>query len=171
MEQENIPLLKQVEMLKQQVAMGQPQPIIKEKKIKLPSRAKAKRGKIKKGWIGIISIDENGGIKGEKQKVEDSTIRLKDGSYHALDGEEILFWEGKFPVIIQPTWKLNPLKLRKKEGEKDEAKANQTYGQKYVMARMLGDTIKVKAKSMGILIWALLIGGILFAVNYFTGAA
>ena len=78
---------------------------IKKRKLKIPRRAKIRRGKLKKGWIGIIKIDENGNLSGEKQKLEDSTIRLKDKTYHALDGSEIGLWEGKFPVAIIKTWK------------------------------------------------------------------
>ena len=138
---------------------------IKTKKIKIPRKAKAKKSKIKKGWIGVLKIDENGHISGEKQKVEGFTVTLKDGTYHASDGREILFWEGKFPVIIQPTWKENPLKIRKEEGEK-----NETYGQKYIKAKILRDTITVKKPKPNILIWLLVAGAALFAINYFMGA-
>lgn len=156
-----IPLLKRLERAEAKA----PSPPEQVKPIKIPRKAKVRKGKLKKGWIGILRIDENGNLTGEKQKVEDSTIRLKDGDYHTMDGEEILFWEGKFPVIIQRTWKLNPEKLRIRKDEK-----NETYGQKYIMARMLGDTIKVKAKSGSIIVWALVIGAILFGINYFGGA-
>ena len=49
-------------------------------------------------------------------------------------------WNGKYPVVILPTWRKNPIKMKRGENEK-----NETHGQKYIMARMLGDTIKVKA--------------------------
>ena len=118
----------------------------KKKKLRIPRRAKVRRGAIKKGWIGIIRVDENGNITGEKQRLEDSTVRLKDKTYHSTNGDEVGLWEGKFPVIFQPTWRKNPLKIRR--GDDD----NETYGQKYIMARMLGDTIKVKtAGAKGIL--------------------
>lgn len=127
---------------------------IKVKDLKIPRKAKVRKGKIKKGWIGILRVDENGNIDGEKQKVSDSTYKLKEGTYHATDGREVLFYQGKFPLLIQPTWKLNPLNLRK--GEKEE---NETYGQKYVMARMMKDAIKVKGKGgFSGLIWIVVIG-------------
>ena len=113
----------------------------KSRPIKVPRKAKVSKSKIKKGFVGLIRIDENGNISGEKVKIADRTIKLKDGTYHATNGEEVLFWDGKFPVIIQPSWKSNPLKVKRGEDE-----VNETYGQKYIMARMLGDTIKVKAK-------------------------
>lgn len=113
---------------------------IVKKKLRIPRKAKVSRSKLKKGWIGIIKIDENGNLSGEKQKLEDSTIRLKDKTYHSIQGDEIGMWNGKHPLVILPTWKKNPIKLKRQENE-----SNETHGQKYIMARMLGDTIKVKA--------------------------
>ena len=112
----------------------------KKGKLKIPRGAKVRKGKAKKGWIGIIKVDENGNLSGQKQKLDDSTIRLKDKTYHTINGDEIGMWEGKFPVVIQPVWKKNPIALKRANGE-----PNETHGQKYIMARMLGDTIKVKA--------------------------
>ena len=43
--------------------------IIKTKDMKIIRKAKVKKRKIKKGWIGVLKIDENGNISGEKQKV------------------------------------------------------------------------------------------------------
>jgi len=140
--------------------------LIVKKKLKIPRRAKVRKGKLKKGWIGIIKIDENGNISGEKQKLEDSTIRLKDKTYHAVRGDEIGMWNGKYPVIIIKTWKKNPIGVKRKEDED-----NETHGQKYIMARMLGDTIKVKAAAgaKGFL-YVLIAGAVAYgAYMLFTG--
>lgn len=115
---------------------------IKKRKMKIPRKAKIRKSKAKKGWLGILRIDETGNISGEKQKIEGSTIRLADKTYHAIKGDEIGMWEGKFPVVIIPKWKKNPIKLKRSGSE-----PNETHGQIYIMARMLGDTIKVKATS------------------------
>ena len=128
------PLLEQISSIRKD--LDDP---VKKKKLRIPRKAKVRRGKIKKGWIGVIKVEENGNITGEKQRIEDSTIRLKDKTYHSTDGSEIGFWEGKHPVMIQQVWRKNPMKIRKGDDK------NETYGQKYIMARMLGDTIKVKA--------------------------
>lgn len=116
----------------------------KVKKVKMPRKGKASKGKLKKGFIGVFRVDENKNATFEKQKVEGNVFVTKDGTYHATDGSEVLFWEGKFPFVIQKTWKKNPTKLIK-----DDEK-NETYGQKYIMARLLGDVIKVKKKLGGI---------------------
>ena len=141
MEEEQKSMKEKVDMIFNQIYQE------KKKKIKLPRKTKIKKRKIKKGWIGILRIDENGNICGEKQKIIDSAIKLKGGTYHASDGREILFLEGKYPVILQPTWKSNPLQIR------SQNERNETYGQKYIMARMLGDTIKVKAQGAKAILW------------------
>lgn len=137
--------------------------ILKSKPMNIIRKAKVNARKIKKGWIGILKIDENGNISGEKQRVEDMTIKLKDGVYHATDGREILFWDGKIPIVFQPSWRANPLRIRE-----DIPMSNETYGQKYILARMLKDAIVMKNKgSMGIIIWILIIGAAIFAIKYF----
>lgn len=132
------------------------------KKMKLPRKAKVRKSKLKKGFVGILRVDENGNITGEKQRMIGSAYRSKEGTYHASDGREILFWEGKFPILIQQSWRQNPIRIRKEEKDK-----NETYGQPYIMARMLGDTIKVKQKPTNILIWVLILGAVAFAASQF----
>lgn len=132
----------------------------KKKKIKLSRKAKVRKRKIKKGWMGVLVIDENGNIHGEKQKVAGFSYNTKDGLYHASDGREILFWEGKFPVILQPTWKNNPILIRKDNDK------NETYGQPYIKAKMLADLIKVKSGGGKIIIWILIIGALGYGAYY-----
>jgi hypothetical protein len=152
--------MKELKQFKEQVQSGE----IKSKKLRIPKRAKVKGRKLKKGYIGILKIDENRNISAEKQKISGSAYRDKDGIYHATDGREILFWMGKFPVIIQGSWKTNPFKFN------PESENNETYGDTYKMAKMLKDTIKVKSKAGGsIIIWILLAGAALFGINYLMG--
>lgn len=136
---------------------------VKTKGIKLLRKAKVRKAKIKKGWVGILRVGENGNMSGEKQYVDDMTYRLKDGTYHATDGREVLFYDGKLPVVIQPTWRANPIDIRK-----EIPMENETYGQKYIMARMLKDAIIMKNKGgMGIIIWIAVIAVIGFGIKYF----
>ncbi len=127
---------------------------IKTKILKLPRKAKVKKRKLRKGWIGVLKIDENGNISATKVRIHGSAFDLNKETFHATDGREILFWQGKFPVIIQRTWKKNPLNVRLKDNEK-----NETYGQKPIMAKMIGDSIKNKKNAGGILIWILVAVG------------
>lgn len=135
---------------------------IKKKKLKIPRKAKVSRMKRKKGYIGIIRIDENLNITGEKIKLEESSFQLKGGTFHATDRREMCYWNGKFPVLIQPTWSKNPLNLSELKPN------NETYGQKYIMAKMLKAVIVNAKKGASWLIWVAVGIGALIAYNLIT---
>jgi len=153
---DEIPLKEKIDKLFDKLDERNPEKI---KNIKIPRKAKIKKRKLKKGWVGILKIDENGNITGERQKVIDGTIKTNDGTYHSTDGREILHWEGKYPVIIQPNWRKNPLNVRQiatKVKDKDgnvKYVLHETHGQKLIMARMITDTIKIKKEGAKALIW------------------
>lgn len=128
------------------------------KKMKIFSKAKTNKSKIKKGWVGVLKVSENGSISGEKVKIEGSAFDTKDKITHASDGREVLFWDGKYPVLVQKSWKLNPENMNK-NNEKDE-----TYGQPYVKAKMLFDVLKPKTKGN---IKTIVIIGIIAVAAYF----
>jgi hypothetical protein len=155
------PLLEQLKELKE----AKEKPEIKTKKIKVPRKAKVRKRKLKKGWIGILRVDENRNITGEKQRVSGNAYQTSDGTYHGMNGDELLFWEGKFPVLIQFSNKTSPFNLNvSKEMEK-----NETFADKYKMAKMLADTIKVKKKGGSIIIWIILAVAGLVGFNYLFG--
>jgi len=130
------------------------------KKLKLPRKAKVSAGKRKKGWCGILFLNENRNITGQKVKLEGGTYRTKDDYIHVTNGTELLFWEGKHPILFQRYDKLNPTNLFAKEGEK-----NEMYGQDLVKLRYKRDLIKEKKKGgMNIIvIGAVLVGLYLLA--------
>jgi len=132
------------------------------KKIRIPRRAKVNRSAFKRGYIGVLRVSENGCISGTKIQMEDSAFRYSSQEpIHVSDGREVLFWEGKFPIIIQEDKKLNPKTIKFNEGN------NETYGQKYREAKLLKDTITKKKKG-GNLGW-LLILGVVAVVGYILG--
>lgn len=124
----------------------------KKKRMKIPRKAKIRKRKIKKSWVGVLKVHENGTLSGEKVKIKGGAFRTKDGKYHATDGREILFWRGKFPIIIQEAKKKNPKRFILNKGE------DKVYGQEQIMARMLGDMIKVKKKNASMIIWLIVLG-------------
>ena len=143
MEEETKSLTEQVKEMKEIINSG------KIKKLRIPSKAKVGRGKLKKGWISIFRIGENGNITPTKVQIDGGVFDFlkKGGSYHATTGREILFWKGK-PVIFQEDKKVNPKLFTFNDGD------NQTYGQKNIIAAILRDTIKVKKTGAN---WGLLI--------------
>jgi len=135
----------------------------KKKRIKIPRKAKVSKRKAKKGWVGILKIDENNNISGERQQVDDSVYTLKGGTYHAMNGKELLRWEGKYPVILQHVKRLNPYDFTQEK--------NETFGQKLVVAKMFKDAIIKKAKGgAGTILWIVGIGvAIYLGYTLFTG--
>lgn len=154
--------LKELEQFKEDVESGKKKK--RKKKLKIPRKAKVRRGKLKKGYIGVLKIDENKNLSGEKVKIEGSAFQTKDELYHATDGSELFFWEGKYPILIQPTWSNNPMGINPKNEK------NETYGQPYIKAKMHHDAIKDKKKKGGnIIIWIIVGAAVLFGINYLMG--
>ena len=93
------------------------------------------------------------------------TLSLHDAlpiSFHAIGSKDIFFYKGK-PFIFQPKRAQNPYNPLKEEHE--------TYGDKYILARMEGDKIIGKKKALG---WGITIGGLIIlgiiAYSFITGA-
>ena len=102
------------------------------KKFRLPFKARVSKIKQRKGWVTIQLINENKSIEFRKEPIINNTIKIDD-TVHAIESEDVLSYRGK-PFIIQAKKKLNP--YNPLNGK------NETYGQKYVMARLIGDVIK-----------------------------
>ncbi len=118
----------------------------KTKKFNLPWKAKVGNKKMRDGYATIVEFKENMNVDFKKEKIIDGTIKLDD-TFHSVESKDVFFYKGK-PIIFQAKNKLNPYNPLKDEHE--------TYGQKYVMARMEGDKLTLK-KKMG---WGLSIGAI-----------
>ena len=137
-----------------------------KKKLKIPRRAKTSKARRKKGWCGILFLNENRNISGQKVKLAGGTFETKDKNYHVTDGSELIFWEGKWPILFQKYDKANPTNLFPKQGDK-----NEIYGQDLIKLRMKRDVIKEKKKggmSM-IVIIAILVGGYFLIKAFFPG--
>jgi hypothetical protein len=135
----------------------------KIRKFRVPRRGKVSKRQGRRGYSTILRIDDNGNCDFEKRPIEDSTYRLKKGDYHTAEEKDMnLSYKGK-PFIIQASKKLNP--HNPLDG------TNETYGQKYVMARMLGDAIKMVGKKKGgafiwIILGVIVIGGLYFILRH-----
>jgi hypothetical protein len=123
----------------------------KPKKFKLPFKSRVSKSKLRKGYITVASINENKSIEFRREPIIDSTFKLDD-TFHTLDERDIYTYKGK-PFIFQAKSKLNPYSPLTGD--------NETYGQKYVVARMEGDKIVGKRKiGFGISIGVLIIIGV-----------
>lgn len=121
----------------------------KRKKFFVPFKARVSRKGMKDGYVSVVVIEDNHNIDFRKEKVVDGTIKLDD-TFHSINPEVIYFYKGK-PFIFQPKRKQNPYNPLSGDHE--------TYGDKYILARMEGDKIVGgKKRALG---WGMGIGGII----------
>lgn len=121
---------------------------VKVKKFKLPLKARVSKRKLKDGYITVMVGRDNKNVDFVKAKMEDGTYKLDGESYHTTDEDSILSYKGK-PLIVQPKKGLNPINILKGN--------NETYGHKYIMAKMKTDLIKPKKGGAKVLIWIVVI--------------
>ena len=152
-EQPKEPIIKRLEKLEDLTT--------KKKKINL-GKAKVKGSKLKKNWIGVLKVDENMVGNLTKVQLDGNSFDFNHETYHAIDGSEVILINGKYPLIVQPTWRKNPLQIRK-DGE-----VNETYGQEYIKAKLLKDVIKVKKPAGSGLIIILVGAVVLFVVGKYV---
>lgn len=135
--------------LKERVQMLEDlQRLEKRKDFKIPFKGRVGRMKVKSGYVTVVTIHDNKNIDFTKEPIVDGTVKLsKDLTYHAVDSKDVFFYKNK-PIIFVAKNKLNPYNPLKGEHE--------TYGQKYVLARMEGDKISLK-KSLG---WGATVAGL-----------
>jgi len=144
------------------------------KKIKIPRKAKTSRSKRKKGYVGVLFLNEGNIIRGEKTKLDGGTYVLKDGNTRYTNGSEIIWWEGKFPIIYQRYDKANPTKINveptlTKLDDGTLVRVNEVYGQDPIKLRMKKDIIKDKKKAggMNILVLGAILAGGYFLIKAF----
>lgn len=133
----------------------------KQKKFKLPMKAKVSKKKLKEGYVTVEVINENKEVDFKKYPIIDGTIKMGD-TFHAVKESDIFLYKGK-PFLHQAKTKINPYNPLHGKHE--------TYGQKYIMARMKSDFIKTKRNiGWGMTIFGLVIAGIVI-YSLLTGGA
>ena len=116
----------------------------KPKPFRMPFKARVGLSKLRKGFVIIAVINDNMNVDFRKEPIIDGTIKIDD-TYHAVEEFDIFSYKGK-PFIFQTKSKMNPYNPL--------LGTHETYGQKYIMARMEGERIAMK-KSIG---WGVSIG-------------
>lgn len=146
---------------------------IKNKKWRLTFKAKAGKNKAKKGYVGILKINENGTIEPIKQKIEEQTT-LIDGVPRLATASYVLRWvQGRksFPVIIQPSWSVLPFSP-KENHEKSLIDGSNSAGYKLLLNRMKSTAVETKKQMGGMLKWIIglgLAGIIIYAIVSYGG--
>ncbi len=130
------------------------------KQFKLPWKAKVGKKKVEKGWISVAVIHDNKNIEFQRTQIIDGTVKIAsrggEMTYHALDEKDIFFYKNK-PFVFIPKRLINPYNPLKTE--------HQTYGQKYIMARMEGDKLTLK-KSLGMGVGVIIVIAIIGFIAY-----
>jgi hypothetical protein len=142
-----------------------------KKKVKLPR--KVSKGQAKKNWVTVWTINENGHLNPSKKQIDEQTIMI-DGIPRLATNQYIMFFKNR-PLIILPSWSVEPLPVRPKifvqEGEKvdtdnlpfnpkqnlEESFVNgtNTKGLKILLAKMLKETVNPKKPMSNILKWGI----------------
>ena len=123
------------------------------KKFRLPSKAKINRGKIRKNWVTVQYITENGQTDFFKAQIVDGTITI-DGIPRIATADFIMDYKGK-PMILIPAWSLRPYSPVESYEKCVEDKLTTT-GRKLVIAKMKHDAIAPKKANMGMIVWVIL---------------
>jgi len=129
----------------------------KEKKFKLPWKARLNKGNMRNNYTTVCYINENKAIDFLKVPVQEGTMMVKDAPYLAM-ADHMLTYKGK-PFMIFPAWNTEPFSPKR---NLDEAQENKTLniGYRYLLNRMKSEVIKAK-KSINVM----LIVGILAAIG------
>jgi len=147
--------------LKQQVAeLNENLDLINKKKkkkprdFKIPFSKRVRGKKARENYITVLYINENGNFDWKKKKIVDQTINI-NGIPRLATAEYVLRYK-KNPIIIQPSWSVEPFspKENKKKTSEDEM---ETTGYRILLNTMKSEAIK-GAKKVG---WGMTIGGII----------
>lgn len=134
----------------------------KHKKFRIPFSARVGKVKLRQGYLTVMIVNENKNVEFRREPVVDGTINLGE-SFHSVDENDLFFYKGK-PMIIQPRHRINPYNPIDPRKE--------TYGHKWIMARMRTDVIKKKGAFGvgGMVIFGLIIAAIVGYYFFFGGA-
>lgn len=125
----------------------------KKRKFRIPLSKRVKGRKARENYITIIYVNENGSIDFKKKKIIDQTIMI-EGVPRLATAEYVLRYK-RNPIIIQPSWSVEPFSPRenKKKTSGDEM---DTTGYRILLNIMKSEAIK-GVKKLG---WGMGIGGL-----------
>lgn len=136
---------------------------VPQKKSKLIRKMKTTQQKKSNNWVTIIKINENKGIKIEKQQIRGQSVIVDDVPRLAT-GEYLLNFN-KEPVLIVPSWSVKAF-TPSEDYQRSLADGSNTAGYRILLERMQSGVLAAKKKlSMGVAIGVLiLLGVVLYGV-------
>ena len=130
----------------------------------LPWGAKVGKKKARQNYIIVEKIGSNGSVTYERSQIKDGTI-LIDGVPRIVTPEDIVFYKGKRPMIIQPDWSVVPFS-KKDHFDKSQQAGYGTKGWKLIYQRMMTSMIDDKKKISGWLIFGII--AVVGVIGYFA---
>jgi len=144
---------------------------MKEKRFKYPFGKKVGKGQKKKNYITMIAIGENKTIDFKKYQIIDQSI-MHEMIPRLATADCVLLDRKANPVIIQPSWSVEPFSPSKHFEESIE-EGNNINGYKILMAKMESEKTNVKPKMGGAWKWIIglgLAGLVIYAIMSGGGA-
>jgi hypothetical protein len=139
----------------------------KKKKFKLPSGAKVGKGQAKKNYVTILKANENGHGQWIKEQIKEQTVII-DGIPRLATSEYIINI-GKNPIMVIPSWSIQPINFRKIH-EASLADGSNTAGYQLILNSMKLNLVGGKKKMKAWIAWV--IGTVIFGIigyALFTG--
>lgn len=132
-------------------------------KLKIPFGSKLSKPNLKRNYINVIYIKENGHFDVLKLPIEKGTIEI-DGVPRISTADCILNYKNK-PFMILPSWSLKPF-IPQEDYEETVKDKWGIAGRKLIIDRMHRDAIDSKKKNIP-LIWWIILGMIVIGAGYY----
>jgi hypothetical protein len=122
----------------------------KSKKFKIPFNARVKIRELKKNYVTVLYLKNNHTGDFIKVPIDESSTMI-NGIPRIATPEEIIYIDGKTPLIIQPEWSVKPISISDSY-EKSVQKELTSEGFSILLNRMKKEAIIAKKKMSGWLI-------------------
>jgi len=132
----------------------------KPKNFKIPITKRVKGKKARDNYVTVLKINENNQLDFKKEKIFEQTIMIDDVPRLA-SGEYVMYYK-RNPIIIQPSWCVEPFSPKQNFKESLD-KGSNIAGYRLLMNRMQTEAIKLGKKigGLGIGIGAIVVIGII----------
>lgn len=130
---------------------------------KIPFRARVGKKNIKKNWVSIMYIQNNGGARFLKARIKEGVVIIDDIP-HVVSNDYIILYKNR-PIIIVPEWSIEPFNPK---ADFDQANKDKRYsiGWRILANYLEAGGLKEKRK-LGPIVWILFILLVVGAVAYY----
>jgi hypothetical protein len=143
----------EIKRLKEKIDKGETKED-KKKKFKIPFKARVKMRELKKNYITVLHLNNNHTGYFIKVPIDESSTMI-NGIPRIATTEEIIYIDGKTPLIIQPEWSVKPISIS--DSYEDTVRQQLTSeGFSVLLNRMKKEAIIAKKKLSGWLIFLLI---------------